>query len=96
MSKSILNSFRVEGEAYQHRIDTCTDATDVITESGEVLYTVDSGANMFDRAGRIGKFRLDQNYLWYFEGMSGLVIETGNKNLIKAEMKVFKHFLAGI
>lgn len=30
---------------------------------------------------------------WCFEGKDGTNIYSGNKNLIKAEMKIFKHFL---
>ena len=93
MSKLHLGGFRNDGHSYEHSINTETDATELLNDVGEVLYTVDSFANVFDRAGRIGNFYTNDFGAWYFKGVSGMIIETGNQSLIKAEMKVFKHFL---
>lgn len=93
MSKIYLNGMRVKGETFAHYINTETDGTTLEDNSNEVRFTVNSDAVLFDRAGKLGNFLTGNDNLWYFSCLSGLVIETGNKDLIKAEMKVFKHFL---
>lgn len=93
MSKVYLDGVCVKGEAFTHYINTETDSTTLEDESGEVRFTVDKDGVMYDRAGRLGTFRTDTNQLWYFKCLSGLIVESGTKNLLKAEMKVFKHFL---
>lgn len=93
MSKHILNAMRVKGVAFIHYINTDTDATTLEDESDNVRFIVNSDAYLFDRAGKLGAFYTDENGDWYFKGLSGLIIVTDNKDLIKAEMKVFKHFL---
>jgi hypothetical protein len=92
MAKISLNQMILNKKSYVHFIDTEDDST-VLEEYGEVLFKVNSDAVLFDRAGSLGKFRTDTNNLWFFECLSGVIIETGNKDLIKAEMKVFKHLL---
>ena len=93
MSKINLNGLHVNGESFTHFINTATDGTTLEDDGGEVRFTVDKNAVLFDRAGRLGMFYTNDNDLWVFECMSGLIIPTGNKSLIKAEMKIFKHFL---
>ena len=91
--KTVLTYFRANGKNYYHSIDTKTDATYVTDDKDEPRYTVDSDANVSDRAGRIGKFRTDDHGCWNFIGLSGVVIEGRTKELIEAELKIFKLFL---
>jgi hypothetical protein len=94
MSKSTLSCFWVNDHSYEHYIDTETDATHVINENSEIIYTVDSDCHVYDRAGRIGKFYSRRiSHKWYFEGLSGVVFESHVEDLIAAEVKLFKHFL---
>lgn len=93
MSKSQLDGMYVKGAFYSHFINLDTDATTIENESGDVIYTVDSSAVAYDRAGKIGQFYTDSDSKWYFQGLSKIIVDTEYKNLLKAEMQVFKQFL---
>lgn len=95
MSKAFLYSFTVNDVVYYHSIDTENDATYLKDWNGSLLYTVNSDADLSDKIGlRIGSFRTDTNGLWYFRfGSSNTTIQTGEKDLIKAELKVFKNLM---
>ncbi|HET8687944.1 MAG TPA: hypothetical protein VFM18_14995 [Methanosarcina sp.] len=92
-----LNRFRIGNEIYDHFICTETDATFLKDRLGKVLFKVNSDAYMYNGAGDyVGKFRTDENHLWEFHSSDETIFTTGNKSLIKAEMKVFKNLLGEI
>ena len=94
MSRSYLGHFlHSSGNKFKHEIDTETDVTYLTDSDGTVVYTVNSDAYLFDSVGHIGTFRMNNLNHWYFQCLSGIIIETEDKYLIKAEMKVFKNLL---
>ena len=93
LTSSTLNEFHINGKLYHHFIDRSNDRTYLDDEAANTLYVVDSRGCMTDRAGTVGKFSLDIDGFWTFNCLSGLKIITGNSDLNKAEMKVFKHLL---
>ena len=94
MSRSYLGNFlHSSGNKFKHEIDTESDATYLTDPNGTTVYTVNSDAYLFDSVGHIGTFRMNNLNQWYFQCLSGMIIETEDKYLIKAEMKVFKNLL---
>lgn len=93
-NKSELDYVKVKGVTYVHYIDIGDDSTTFEVWNGNLLYKVDSSANVYSAEVRIGCFRTDNNSLWYFESLDGKTISTGNKSLLKAEMKVFKELVS--
>lgn len=96
-----LNHIRLTvGEEHvwvEHYIDLETDATFFVTADERTeLMRVDFTADCFNPAGEhIGSFRTDENSLWYFVYPDHeQKIPTPNKDLIKAEVLVFKELVA--
>lgn len=94
---SLLNTPRINGKRYEHYIHTGDDSTFLVACASRDtrLFSVTNDARVLDHTSHeIGTFHLDNNHLWYFESTTGdFKFESGNKNLIKAEVKLFKKLL---
>lgn len=87
----------IDSVVYSHKIDSKTDATFFIKEEENVaMFRVDSSANLFDSNDiAIGRFRMNKDGYWIYTSQDFKVeVFTGNKSLLKAEMKIFKDLLA--
>lgn len=82
---------------YDHSIDTEDDSTVLVRENDKkVIWKIDFRADMYDSEGAlVGRFHLDKSNYWEYTHQDGTVITTGNRDLLKAEMKVFKVLLMG-
>lgn len=93
----LVQDFRVGDDFYQLRL-TPSDDTSRVRKVGsdEVLFSVDSGGNCFDRNGKCyGVFRPDNLGFIYFKRLGdNLIISHGNKSYLKTEMKVFKELIS--
>lgn len=96
--RSIMQSVSVGGVWYRHEIDTETDATHFIDEDtdGEVL-RIDRSADVYVHpfTEQFGRFRMETGDFWsfLFEDESKGKIETNHRDLIKAELVVFKKLI---
>lgn len=93
---SHLNTIRINDSFYEHYIDTNTNATYLCERRGDgKLFVVESGGIVLDKDNNeIGKWNMDDNHLWYYVSADGSFrLDTGNKNLIKAEAKLFKKLM---
>lgn len=98
MANCSLEHFRVGDGYYHHFINIETDATHVTNDLGEVVYTVDSDAYVYDGAvadgKRIGRFRTEFGLNnWSFITDDGSKIVTSFRDLLQAERYVFKILL---
>lgn len=91
----VLNSIRLGDREkpiwVTHSINTLDDSTKFVNND-KTVFRIDSSANMYDAEGKLfGCFRMDNDHLWYFKYADRSErIETPNKDLIKAEVLVFK------
>lgn len=84
-----LSHFIINHHLFEHQFTASNDSTRLVNDDGDLLYTVNNNAKMFDaNDNHIGSFYTDKNSLWEFH-VGPFVIKTGNKDLLKAEMKVF-------
>lgn len=95
MSVSVLNSFVVADNFFTQVIDTSNDSVYIKDEDENIIFEIDNTAKMTDGGSvKYGKFRLDENRLWVFkDAKDEISVQTGNKDLIKAEMKIVKLIL---
>lgn len=94
---SILIRMRLNNAIVEHSINTETDATHfhVWLEDGTLreVMRIDSCARVFMGDERYGEFSMDENHLWFYRHPDGHETLTGNKDLLKAEVKVFKELV---
>jgi hypothetical protein len=102
MNKNILNIFKIDELWVEHSLDIDSDTTYFKTldnvDSNEYLMYVKYDCEIYIHGSDspLGRFELSSTGLWNFkfynevECVVDKVISTGNKNLMKAAMKIFK------
>jgi hypothetical protein len=100
---NLLNTLKVGDTLINHYINTETDATCFArSEDLKLLCVISRDALMTDGERPLGKFYLNQDGYWFFvfaddQGHYSYHLadrlETGNKDLIKAEAKVLKELV---
>lgn len=98
MSIVILNTIRLPEDIWiEHTINTENDETNFKNvETGQTVMRVDSSAYVYDSTKCIGSFRTNEENLWDFICLSSNQdsIAIPNKDLIKAEVRVFKELVS--
>lgn len=102
---SYIDSFRDGDNFFTHVIDTSTDETHCIDSEDNIVFTVSSFADLFDKNGvSLGSFSLKRTgpyspqYEWEFTGSNGVKIQNPYKNktdLIAFELEIFKSLVKG-
>lgn len=70
MAKSHLKHFLVGDFGFEHSIDTADDSTSIVNlDDDQRVLRIDSGGKVYDSEDKlIGRFRMDRNYHWVYQG----------------------------
>ena len=94
---SLLNTVRINGKFYKHYIHTGNDSTFLVAanDPDKKLWVVTNDARVLDEHHQeIGRWLLNDKNLYCYESHDGtFTFESGNRSLIKAEVKLFKKFM---
>lgn len=102
---NFIDSFCDGDDFFTHVIDTSTDETHCIDSKGNIVFTVSSFADLFDKNGiSLGSFSIKRTdpyspqYDWEFTDSNGVKIQSPCKNktdLIAFELEIFKSLVKG-
>ena len=87
MSKSYLGGFVAADKHYRHFINTSDDGTTIEDEKGNVVFSVNSSAYVFDDKTKwIGNFYMNDKYEWYFKDKTtNATVDFNSGDLLKCE-----------